>query len=89
MTRLTVDTLLAMLADGSGEPPVPADEALDAPFPLLGYDSLTVLRTVDRLERTYRIELPETVLRGARTPRELVEQTNAALRDVANGADGP
>ncbi|MEU4569777.1 acyl carrier protein [Micromonospora sp. NPDC023956] len=91
MTELTLEDLLHLLAEHAGgdRPAAARDDAGDVPFDLLGYDSLTVLRTVGHLETVHRVTLPDAVLRQARTPRHLVEQTNAALRHGPATAEQP
>jgi act minimal PKS acyl carrier protein len=81
MAELTGDVLLDLLDNSlrDREPPARTGDALDKRFAELGYDSLTLLNTVRRLERKYRISLPETVVHDARTPRQLLELANSRL----------
>lgn len=53
-----------------------ADEAMDTEFEELGYDSLALMETASRVERTYGVSLAEEELVDARTPRELIELIN-------------
>lgn len=77
---LTLTDILEFLTASSGAA-VESDvsEPADVPFRMLGYDSLTVLRTVAHIERTYRIALPENVMSSVGTPRQLLHRVNAEL----------
>jgi act minimal PKS acyl carrier protein len=81
----TIDDLTRILRDAAG-----ADESidldgdiLDAGFDDLGYDSLALLETGLRIEREYGIELDDSTLTDAGTPRVLLAAVTARLRDVA------
>lgn len=77
---LSLDNILEFLVASSGDDSG-ADVVSpgDVPFPMLGYDSLTVLKTVGHIERTYRIELPANVMSAVLTPRQLLDRVNAEL----------
>lgn len=51
----------------------------DTTFADLGYDSLALLETAGRIQRTYGIELDDDVLAEADTPRRFVEAVNESL----------
>ncbi|UFQ19072.1 MULTISPECIES: acyl carrier protein [Streptomyces] len=81
MEKLTLDALIELLNECNDfEDPVdPVPDVLDATFDALGFDSLTLLNAISKLERQYEIELPETVTSDAKTPRELLAVVNARL----------
>jgi act minimal PKS acyl carrier protein len=77
---LSLADILRLLSASSGEDlEFDVVSPGDVAFALLGYDSLTVLKTVADIERTCRIELPENVVGTVRTPRDLLELVNAQL----------
>lgn len=51
----------------------------DLDFTDLGYESLALLETAGRIERTYGISLDEEALADARTPGLLIDLVNAHL----------
>lgn len=55
-------------------------EILDVPFDDLGYDSLALLETGRRIETEYGIQLEDTAITEAPTPRALLAVVNAQLR---------
>ncbi|ANS69117.1 acyl carrier protein [Streptomyces lincolnensis] len=80
-TTFTLDDLKRILLEGSGVPEG-ADlraDILDTDFTDIGYDSLALLETASRVEREYGIELDETVLGDATTPRAFVDAVGAHL----------
>lgn len=81
MSELDSTTLLDLLARnvGDDEPISNVEQTLDIAFGLLGFDSLTVLKTIGRIEREYRITLPDNVLSTLRTPRQLLAKVNEEL----------
>ncbi|KIF71360.1 actinorhodin polyketide synthase acyl carrier protein [Streptomyces sp. AcH 505] len=52
---------------------------LDTEFEALGYESLALLETGGRIERTYGIALDDDVLTNALTPRALIGVVNDLL----------
>ncbi|GGV44036.1 acyl carrier protein [Streptomyces spectabilis] len=71
----TLDDLKRVLLEGSGAPEGVDLDAADVPdteFEQLGYDSLALLETASRIEREYGIELDESVVGDATTPRAFV-----------------
>ncbi|WP_336159382.1 acyl carrier protein [Amycolatopsis sp. VC5-11] len=85
MTEFTLKTLIELLRECAGEDEgVELDgEILDVPFDELGYDSLALFNTVARIERDYRVSLPDEVVTEARTPRELLAEIAAGLAAVS------
>ncbi|WP_327727884.1 acyl carrier protein [Streptomyces sp. NBC_00487] len=82
MSRIfTLNDLKRILLEGSGAPDGTGLEGdiLDADFADIGYDSLALLETASRVEREYGIELDETVVGEASTPRALLEAISAHL----------
>jgi act minimal PKS acyl carrier protein len=55
------------------------DDILDVEFDEMGYDSLALQETGSRIERAYGIQLEESVVVDARTPRELLTTVNTRL----------
>lgn len=85
MTQFSIDELIRLLRESAGE-----DEAvdlsgdiLDTEFELLGYDSLAMFNTVGRIERDNGIQLPDSVVMEARTPRALLAEINTRLLATA------
>ena len=56
---------------------------LDVPFADLGYDSLALLETGGRIEREYGIELADSTITDAETPRALLASVNERLGATA------
>lgn len=54
-------------------------DILDVPFEDLGYDSLALLETGSRIEREFGIELADTTMADAATPRALLTSVNGQL----------
>lgn len=81
MENLTLEALIELLNEcNDWEDPVdPTPDVLDVAFDALGYDSLTLLNAISKLERQYAIELPESITSDAKTPRELLAVVDARL----------
>ncbi|RKE17913.1 acyl carrier protein [Streptomyces sp. TLI_171] len=81
MANLTLAELIDLLNEcNDWEDPVePTEDVLDQPYDALGYDSLTLLNAISKLERKYGIELPATITSEAKTPRELLAAVDARL----------
>ncbi|MEW2562484.1 acyl carrier protein [Streptomyces griseorubiginosus] len=77
----TLDDLKRILLEGSGAPDGTGldGDVLDTDFADIGYDSLALLETASRVEREYGIELDETVVGDATTPRALLDAVSAHL----------
>ncbi|MEU7375386.1 acyl carrier protein [Streptomyces albidoflavus] len=78
----TLDDLKRILLEGSGAPDG-ADldgDILDTEFTDIGYDSLALLETTSRVEREYGIELDESLVGDASTPRALLDAVSAHLQ---------
>ena len=85
-TEFTITDLRRILREGAGaDEEVDLDgDIVDQEFDLLGYDSLALLETSTRITREFRVELDDTVVTSATTPRQLIEAVNAALTATAN-----
>ena len=81
MAKLTLEDLIELLNECNDyEDPVdPTPDVLDLTFDALGYDSLTLLNAISKLERQYHIELPESVTSDAKTPRGLLAAVDSRL----------
>jgi act minimal PKS acyl carrier protein len=81
MAQLTLEALIDLFnqCNGDEDPVEPTPDVLDIAFDALGYDSLTLLNGISKLERQYAIELPETVTAEAKTPRELLALVDSLL----------
>lgn len=80
--EFTLDDLRRILRAAAGE-----DEGLDldgdildAMFIDLGYDSLALLETAGRIERERGIQLHDSTITDARTPRTLLAAVNQQAR---------
>ncbi|MDJ1133958.1 acyl carrier protein [Streptomyces iconiensis] len=60
-----------------------AEDALDAPFIDLGYDSLALLQVTGVIKREYGVELSDDAVVEAETPRLLLKMINASLPEAA------
>jgi acyl carrier protein len=81
--KLTVDGLKDLLSSAAG---VPEDidldvDILDIEFDQLGYDSLALLETFSRIERGYGVQLDDSLVTEAVTPRLLLGAVNDLLSD--------
>ncbi|MEU3227817.1 acyl carrier protein [Streptomyces sp. NPDC006976] len=81
----TIEDLKRILLEGSGAAEdVDLDtDILDQEFEDLGYDSLALLETSSRIERTYGITISDSILADATTPRALVGAVNEHLAEDA------
>ncbi|GAA2248294.1 actinorhodin polyketide synthase acyl carrier protein [Streptomyces ruber] len=84
MAELSLTELREIMRQSTGEDEAhdPADAGAMT-FEDLGYDSLAVLETVNRIERTYGVKLPEEELSEIRTPDGLLVFVNERLRAAA------
>lgn len=80
-TQMTLQDLIDVLNRGIGDqdPVEPEGDPSDTTFAALGFDSLTMLGGVRRIERKHGIELGENVVSEAKTPRQLLDRVNTAL----------
>ncbi|SNX63784.1 act minimal PKS acyl carrier protein [Streptomyces sp. TLI_55] len=74
----TLDDLKRILLEGSGAPEGggldgDAQDVLDTEFSDIGYDSLALLETASRIEREYGIDLDESLIGDATTPRAFID----------------
>jgi act minimal PKS acyl carrier protein len=79
--EFALDDLRRILREGAGaaEGLDLNGDILDQEFSSLGYDSLALLETGGRIAREYRVELADTTVTSAQTPRELIEAVNTTL----------
>lgn len=82
MTTFTLDDLKQTIQACAGQ-----DESVDLSgdisdetFSELGYDSLAVMETAGRVQREFRVELPEDEVGELKTPRDFVDFVNARLQ---------
>lgn len=83
--ELTVDELKELLSTAAGVPEGIdlGGDILDTSFEQLGYDSLALLETGSRIERMYSVQLADTLVTDAVTPRLLISAVNDLLADRA------
>jgi act minimal PKS acyl carrier protein len=81
MAVFTLDELRVLLRQCAG-----VDESVDLDgdiseisFDDLGYDSLALLNTTSRIERSYAIGLPDQVIEECTSPQLLLDAVNKAL----------
>ncbi|MDX3188083.1 phosphopantetheine-binding protein [Streptomyces sp. MN03-5084-2B] len=81
-TTLSIDELLDLLRESAGEDESVdfSGEILDVEFDMLGYDSLAMFNTINRIERDYRITIGDNIVTEAKTPRILLAEINERLR---------
>lgn len=84
MTTMEIEDLTRIMRECAGE-----DESVDlngdilhTPLEALGYDSLALLETASRIEREYKISLPEEVVAEFRTPADVLKVVNTCLPGV-------
>ncbi|MER5950506.1 acyl carrier protein [Streptomyces sp. NPDC001904] len=84
-SAFTLNDLRTVLLEAAGtdEDVDLAGDILDNDFEELGYESLALLETAGRIERTRGISLDEEALAGARTPRQLIDLVNSHLTVAA------
>ncbi|WP_046729401.1 acyl carrier protein [Streptomyces humi] len=77
----TLDDLKHILLEAAGaeEGVDLGGDVLDTEFTALGYESLALLETGSRIERTYGIALDDDLLTDALTPRVLIDSVNELL----------
>ena len=79
--QLTIIDLTRILreAAGTADGIEGGDDILDRPFIDLGYDSLALLETAGRIERERGIQLDDSTVGGAETPRAFLDAVNEQL----------
>ncbi|EPH44818.1 acyl carrier protein [Streptomyces aurantiacus] len=84
-STFTLDDLKRILLEGSGAPEGDGldGDVLDTEFTDIGYDSLALLETSSRIEREYGIELDESVVGEATTPRAFIAAVTGHLTVAA------
>ncbi|MEU1816571.1 acyl carrier protein [Streptomyces roseifaciens] len=77
----TLADLKRILLEGSGAPEGGGldGDILDTEFSDIGYDSLALLETASRIEREYGIELDESAMGDATTPRAFLDTVTGHL----------
>ena len=85
MDELTGAELMEIMREcsGQGEEVEAGRDPLDLSFADLGYDSLALLETASRVERTYGIQLAEEDVAAARTPLALLELVRRTAAEAA------
>ncbi|MGV9297607.1 MULTISPECIES: acyl carrier protein [Amycolatopsis] len=71
----TLKEILRAAAGEVGEEP----DFLDTPFAECGYDSIVMLETAARIEREFKVSVPEETLAAESTPRSLISAVNNQL----------
>ncbi|MFI9406972.1 acyl carrier protein [Nocardia sp. NPDC052316] len=79
-SEITVDDLMRLLREVSGDAPPPDGDLLDVDFEDMGYDSVAVMEANARLAREFGRSIDLQVADEARTPRQLLELFNGAPR---------
>ncbi|MEU7146163.1 acyl carrier protein [Nocardia sp. NPDC046473] len=85
MSSLTIDTLRGLMRKALGEDDTVdlSGDILDAEMGELGFDSLAIIDVVQRLERDYKIAIPESLATEETTPRQLLEVVNTTVTEHA------
>jgi len=91
MSAMTADDLRRILIESGGAAEffeeyggAPSGDALlDEPFDELGYDSIQVLEIAGHIERKLGVTLPDNLMAGTRTLRDLLLAVNAAAAQAA------
>ncbi|MFL1430583.1 MULTISPECIES: acyl carrier protein [unclassified Nocardiopsis] len=85
MQEFQFTDLVRLLRECAGQ-----DESVDLdgdigndPFDRLGYDSLALFNTVSRIERVYKVSIPEGTIDETSTPLELLRTVNERLQQPA------
>ncbi|OLR89622.1 hypothetical protein BJP25_05795 [Actinokineospora bangkokensis] len=65
---------------GGDAPAETGADFLDTTFEELGYDSLALLETLSRIERSHGVSLPDEVIGELTTPRSFLDLVNEHLR---------
>ncbi|MGY1683321.1 acyl carrier protein [Geodermatophilus sp. SYSU D01176] len=89
-SELTLEHLQTILraVGGDGEAVTDHGDLLDARFDELGYDSLALLEAGCRIEREFGIQLVDSTVTDAATPRDLITSVNEQIAAFVAGA-GP
>jgi len=84
--EFTIDELRAVLRAAAGEEESANldDDIMDVPFTDLGYDSLALLEAGSRIERERGIQLGDSTITEAETPRALIEAVNQRLAQLTH-----
>jgi minimal PKS acyl carrier protein len=89
MPTFTVHDLIDTLREcaGEDEPDQLSADVVDIPFDDLGYDSLSIVNTVRRIERERAIVLGDAVLDTVQTPRDLLDAVVSRLKGQVPSAE--
>jgi acyl carrier protein len=79
MTEFTLDDLRRILRAGAGDSGALDGDIADVTFADLGYDSLAVLELSSRVEREYRVSIPDDAVLAMRSPGAAVAYINDRL----------
>lgn len=84
MPDFTLDELRQLMRACAGEDEeIDLDgDILDTPFTALHYDSLAVLELAGRIEREWRVPVPDEVATELETPREVLDYVNRQQAEV-------
>jgi len=88
MATFTLDDLKVIMRESSGvtegaEGAELTEDTLDAPLRDLGYDSLAVLEIASRLQRDYRLSIPDEGIEQMKTARTVIDYVNDQLPAAA------
>jgi act minimal PKS acyl carrier protein len=86
MAEFTITDLASLLRQCAGEDEsidLDGQDILDMTFEDLGYDSLALHNTVNRIEREQAFRLSDEVVVEAKTPRALLDEINERLAQSA------
>jgi minimal PKS acyl carrier protein len=86
MQRFTLDDLRAIMRACAGEAESTDldSDILDTSFDELGYDSIALLETASRIERSTGVTITDDELTVSGTPRDLVEFVNSGISAEAS-----
>ncbi|MBV1935722.1 acyl carrier protein [Streptomyces sp. BV286] len=85
MPEFTLDDLKRILRASGGvdeQTDLDGEDFADTAFSDLGYDSLALLELTNRVEREYRIQIPDGDLEHTQTPREALTYVLARLTEA-------
>lgn len=83
---LSLAELAKIMQDcAGGDELVLRDDAVDADFADLGYDSVALMETASQIQLRYGVRIDEDQLGQATTPRLLLELANSCIAGKAGG----
>jgi act minimal PKS acyl carrier protein len=80
----TVEDLARILRAGAGEDGGVSGSTLDIPFHELGLESLALLETTVLIGQEFGVDLDDSVLTDAGTPRAVIDIVNSHLSVATN-----